>query len=45
MPLYNEKIHFVARADSPLNHIHEIKDARINAGANGSGTALATVPL
>ena len=45
MPLYNEEIYFVVRADSTLNYIHEIKDARINAGANGSGTALTTVTL
>jgi TRAP transporter TAXI family solute receptor len=45
MPLYNEEIYFVARADSALNYIHEIKDARINAGPNGSGTALTTVTL
>ena len=25
MPLYNEKIHFVARADSPLNYIHSVR--------------------
>ena len=45
MPLYNEEIYFVVRADSPLNSVHEIKDARINAGPNGSGTALTTVTL
>ncbi len=45
MPLYNEEIYFVVRADSPLNYVHEIKDARINAGPNGSGTALTTVTL
>jgi uncharacterized protein len=45
MPLYNEEIYFVVRADSPLNYVHEINDARINAGPNGSGTALTTVTL
>jgi len=45
LPLYNEEIYFVARADSPLNYVHEIKDARINAGPYGSGTALTTVTL
>jgi TRAP transporter TAXI family solute receptor len=45
MPLYNEEIYFVVRADSTLNYIHEIKDARINAGPNGSGTALTTLTL
>src|SRR5437762_12816020 len=42
VPLYNEEIYFVARADSDLNYIHEIKDAKINAGELGSGTALTT---
>jgi len=45
LPLYNEEIYFVVRADSPLNFIHEIQDARINAGPIGSGTALTTVTL
>jgi len=45
MPLYNEEIYFVVRADSPLNYVHEIRDARINAGEMGSGTALTTSTL
>jgi TRAP transporter TAXI family solute receptor len=45
MPLYNEEIYFVARADSPLNFVHEIKGAKIAAGALGSGTALTTTTL
>jgi len=45
VPLYNEEIYFVVRADSPLNYIHEIKDARINAGPYGSGTALTALTL
>ena len=45
MPLYNEEIYFVVRADSPLNYVHEIKDARINAGPYGSGTALSALTL
>jgi uncharacterized protein len=40
MPLYNEEIYFVVRADSPLNFVHEIKDKRINIGPLGSGTSL-----
>lgn len=40
MPLYDEEIYFVARADSPLNAIHEIKDKKISVGPLGSGTAL-----
>ena len=45
MPLYNEEIYFIARSDTNLNYIHEIKDARINAGELGSGTALTTTTL
>ena len=45
MPLYNEEIYFIARADSDLNYVHEIRDARINAGELGSGTALTTSTL
>ena len=45
MPLYNEEIYFVVRADSPMNFVHEIKDAKINAGPIGSGTALTTATL
>jgi uncharacterized protein len=45
MPLYNEEIYFIARADSPLNFVHEIKDQKINVGLLGSGTALSTTTL
>ena len=45
LPLYNEEIYFVVRADSPLNFVHEIRDQRINAGEVGSGTALTTSTL
>ena len=45
MPLYNEEIHFIVRADSELNYIHEIKNAKINAGELGSGTALTSATL
>ena len=45
MPLYNEEIYFIVRADSEMNYIHEIKGARINAGQLGSGTALTTATL
>ncbi len=45
MPLYNEEIYFVARADSPLNYIHEIKDKKLSIGPVGSGTALSSTTL
>jgi TRAP transporter TAXI family solute receptor len=45
MPLYNEEIYFIARADSPLNFVHEIRDARINVGPLGSGTAMTATTL
>jgi TRAP transporter TAXI family solute receptor len=45
LPLYNTEIHYIVRADSPLNHLHEIEDAKINGGILGSGAALITHTL
>jgi TRAP transporter TAXI family solute receptor len=46
MPLYNEEIYFIARADSPLNYVHELKEAnRINVGPLLSGTAMSATTL
>lgn len=45
MPLYNEEIYFIVRADSERNYIHEIKNAKINVGELGSGTALTSATL
>lgn len=45
MPLYNEEIYFIVRADSERNYIHEIRNAKINAGETGSGTALTSATL
>ena len=45
MPLYNEEIYFLVREDSPMNYVHEIRNAKINAGELGSGTALTTTTL
>jgi TRAP transporter TAXI family solute receptor len=45
MPLYNEEIYFIARADSPLQSMDEIRDARINVGPLLSGTAMSATTL
>ena len=45
LPLYNTEIHYIARADSELNYLHDIKDAKINGGLVGSGAALITHTL
>jgi len=45
MPLYNEEIYFIARADSPLNFVHEIKDAKISVGPLRSGTAMSATTI
>ena len=45
MPLYNEEIYFLVRADSNLDHLHQVRDARINVGPVGSGTALSATTL
>jgi len=45
LPLYDEEIYWVARADAPFDFIHEAKEARINAGPVGSGTALTALTM
>lgn len=45
MPLYNEEIYFIVRADSPLQHVHEIQGKRINVGPIGSGTAMSATTI
>ena len=45
LPLYNTEIHYIARADSPFNYLHELKDAKINGGLVGSGAAFITHTL
>ena len=45
LPLYNTEIHYIVRADSALNYLHDIKDARINGGLLGSGAAHITHTL
>ena len=45
LPLYNTEIHYVARADSSLNYLHDIKNAKINGGLVGSGAAFITHTL
>ncbi len=45
LPLYNTEIHYIVRADSELNYLHDIKNAKINGGLVGSGAALITHSL
>src|SRR5438046_4848337 len=45
LPLYNTEIHYIVRADSPLNYLHHIKNAKINGGVLGSGAARITHTL
>lgn len=45
MPLYNEEIYFIARADAPFDFVHEIKGAKINVGPLRSGTAMSATTL
>jgi TRAP transporter TAXI family solute receptor len=40
LPLYDEEIYFVVRADSRMQFVHDIRDARINIGPLQSGTAM-----
>lgn len=45
LPLYNEEIYFIVRADSPLNFVHEIRDSKISVGPVRSGTAMSATTL
>ena len=45
VPLYNEEIHFIARADALYDYVHQIKDAKINVGPPGSDTAVTASAL
>lgn len=45
LPLYNTEIHYIARADSELNYLHEIQNSKINGGLVGSGAAFITHTL
>ena len=45
MPLYNEELYFIVRADSPLNFVHEIRDSKLNVGPLRSGTAMSATTL
>ncbi|MCX2865585.1 TAXI family TRAP transporter solute-binding subunit [Paucibacter sp. PLA-PC-4] len=40
LPLFDEELYFVVRADSPMKHIGDIRGKRINVGELGGGTAL-----
>ena len=40
LPLYDEEIYFIVRADSPLQYVHEIRNHGINIGPLQSGTAM-----
>ncbi len=45
LPLYNTEINYIVRADSPLNYLHDLRDAKINGGLVGSGAAVITHSL
>ncbi|KXU88755.1 C4-dicarboxylate ABC transporter substrate-binding protein [Paraburkholderia monticola] len=45
MPLYDEEINVVVRADSPLKTLADIKDKTISVGLLGSGTAQSATTL
>lgn len=44
-PLYDEELVFVVRADSPLEYVHDIANARINLGPALGGSALSVSTL
>jgi TRAP transporter TAXI family solute receptor len=45
VPLYQEEVYAVVRADSPLKYLHEIHGKRINVGPVGSGSAMTAATL
>lgn len=45
MPLYEEEVYFVVRADSPLRFVSDIRRSRINIGPQGSGSAFTATSL
>ncbi|HZZ09068.1 MAG TPA: TAXI family TRAP transporter solute-binding subunit [Paraburkholderia sp.] len=45
MPLYDEEINVVVRADSPMKTLADIKDKNISVGLIGSGTAQSATTL
>jgi TRAP-type uncharacterized transport system substrate-binding protein len=45
MPLDNEEVYFIVRADSPQTFVHEIRDSRINVGPLKSGTAMSATTM
>jgi len=45
LPLYNTEIHYIVRADSELNYLHDLRNAKINGGLVGSGAAFITHTL
>jgi TRAP transporter TAXI family solute receptor len=45
LPLYDEEIHVVVRADSSLKNLRDIRGKRVNIGPIGSGTAMTAMTL
>lgn len=45
MPLYDEEVYVVVRADSPMKSFDDLRDKRINIGPLGGGTALTATTL
>jgi uncharacterized protein len=42
MPLFATELHYLVRADSEMNYLHDIKNAKINVGDVGGGAGPAT---
>lgn len=45
LPLYDEEVYVITRADSPLQYISQVRDLRINIGPIGSGSAMTATTL
>ena len=42
LPLFATELHYLVRADSEMNYLHDIKNAKINLGDGGGGAGPAT---
>lgn len=44
LPLYNTEIHYIVRADSELNYLHDLRNAKINGGWSAAAPRSSLIP-
>lgn len=45
LALPDKELHFIARADAPIDYLHQMRDARINVGPSDGGTAVTAAAI